>query len=494
MKLKKVGGFSIGTLISRITGMGREVVFAYLFGSSAFMDAFRVAFNIPNLLRDFFGEGSMNAAFVPIFSEYRTKEGEESANRYLSSFILPLIIVLLIIVSSGIVFSPQIVALLARGFKQNPVQFEVAVRLTRLMFPFLMLISLASVVMGILIYFDRFFITGIYTIFFNLAVMICSFLLYRNLGIFGAAVGVLVGGVVQFLFLLLFLPKSGIRLKKPEWGHPGVRQSLRLVIPVFLAFAASKINVSVTLFLASLLPAGNISHLSYAYRVMQLPLGMFGVAVAAVTLPELSRKAAEKLDQYPYILSSIRAVFLLSIPSVFLLIAVRISAIRILYEHGAFTLQDSVRTASILLLYILGIPFISANQVIANIYFSQKNTKTPMRISYIALLINVILAVFLLNTLQARGLALAVSLSGVVQFILLARPFWKILHDLRSFFIRIILVSSIAFVPAIYSQIIHNCFLSFITGTAVFGLIFLCMGYILKIEEICRLMEIIKKR
>ncbi len=470
------------------------MVFAYLFGSSAFMDAFRIAFNIPNLLRDFFGEGSMNAAFVPIFSEYRTREGEESANRYLSSFLLPLIIVLSIIVSLGIIFSPQIVSLLARGFTRDPLQFEVAVKLTRLMFPFLMLISFASVVMGILIYFDRFFITGIYTVFFNLAVIICSFLLYRNLGIFGAAVGVLVGGGVQLIFLLFFLPKAGIRLKKPEWGHPGVKQSLCLVIPVFFAFAASKINVSVTLFLASLLPAGNISHLSYAYRVMQLPLGMFGVAVAAVTLPELSRKAAQKLDQYPYILSSIRTVFLLSIPSVFLLITVRMSAIRILYEHGAFTLQDSVRTASILLFYILGIPFISGNQVIINVYFSQKNTKTPMRISYIALLINVVLAIFLLNTLQARGLALAVSLSGLVQFILLVRPYWKILRDLRSFFIRIILVSSIAFIAAIYSQRIHDCFLSFITGTAVFGLIFLCMGYILKIEEICRLTEIIKKR
>jgi putative peptidoglycan lipid II flippase len=494
MKLKKVGGFSIGTLISRITGMGREVVFAYLFGSSAFMDAFRIAFNIPNLLRDFFGEGSMNAAFVPIFSEYRTREGEESANRYLSSFLLPLITVLFIIVSSGIIFSPQIVSILARGFRQDPKQFEVAVKLTRLMFPFLLLISLASVVMGILIYFDRFFITGIYTVFFNIAVMICSFLLYRNLGIFGAAVGVLVGGAVQFLFLLLFLPRLGIKLKKPKWGHPGVRQSLRLVVPVFFAFAASKINVSVTLFLASLLPAGNISHLSYAYRVMQLPLGMFGVAVAAVTLPELSRKAAEKLDQYPYILSSIRTVFLLSIPSVFLLIALRIPSIRILYEHGAFTRQDSVQTASILLFYILGIPFISGNQVIANIYFSQKNTKTPMRISYIALLVNVILAAFLLNTIQARGLALAVSLSGVVQFVLLVRPYSKVLFDLRSFFIRIILASSIAFIPAIFSQKIHNCFLSFITGTLVFGLIFFCMGYILKIEEICRLMGIIRKR
>ncbi len=494
MKLKKVGGFSIGTLLSRITGLGREVVFAYLFGSSAFMDAFRVAFNIPNLLRDFFGEGSMNAAFVPVFSEYRLKEGEESANKYLSSFLLPLVVVLFIIVTLGIIFSPFIISFLAKGFTQDPEQFKVAVKLTRIIFPFLILISLASAAMGVLIYFDRFFITGIYTVFFNLTVIIFSFLLYRSFGIFGAAMGILVGGGMQLIFLLLFIPKCGIRFKKPEWGHPGVKQSFRLVVPVFFAFAASKINVAVTLFLASLLPAGNISHLSYAYRVMQLPLGMFGVAVAAVSLPELSRKAAEKLDQYPYILSSIRAVFLLSIPSVFLLISLRISAIRIIYEHGAFTINDSLRTAAILLFYVLGIPFISANQVMANVYFSQKNTKTPMRISYIALLINVVLAVILLNNMGARGLALAVSISGMVQFVLLVRPYLKVLKDLRSFFVRIIFISFTSVIPVFYIQKSFGYIFTLVLGGLIFVLIFICLGYILKIEEICRILKKLKNR
>ena len=205
MKLKKVGGFSIGTLISRITGMGREVTFAYLFGSSALMDAFRIAFNIPNLLRDFFGEGGMNAAFVPVFSEYHSKKGKESANEYLSSFLLPLAIILFIVVSLGIIFSPVLISFLAKGFSRNPLQYRAAVKLTRIMFPFLIFISLASVVIGILMYFDRFFITGIYPVFFNISVIIFSFLLYKELGIFGAAIGILAGGVIQLLFLLFFL-------------------------------------------------------------------------------------------------------------------------------------------------------------------------------------------------------------------------------------------------------------------------------------------------
>ncbi len=494
MKLKKVGGFSIGTLLSRITGLGREVAFAYLFGSSALMDAFRVAFNIPNLLRDFFGEGGMNAAFVPVFSEYHSKKGQESANEYLSSFLFPLITILLVVVTLGIIFSPVLISFLARGFSQNPLQYQLAVKLTRIMFPFLIFISLASVFIGILMYFDRFFVTGIYTVFFNISVILFSLLLYKKLGIYGAATGILAGGVIQLLFLLFFLPKSGIRLKKPRLRHSGVKQSFLLLIPVFFAYAATRINVAVTLFLASLLPAGNISHLSYAYRIMQLPLGMFGVAVAAVSLPELSRKAASKLDQYPYILSSLRAVFLLSIPSVFFLFSVRLSVVRIIYEHGAFLIEDSLQTSAILLFYLIGIPFIAGNKVIGNVYFSRKDTRTPMKISYVAMIINIILAVILLNRLGVRGLALAVSVSGIIQFVLLIKPYRKVLIDLSLFFFHLILVSIIATIPVIYIQKVSGYILSFILGGLIFVLIFICLGYILKIEEICRLLKNLKNR
>ncbi len=494
MKLKKVGGFSIGTLLSRITGLGREVAFAYLFGSSALMDAFRVAFNIPNLFRDFFGEGGMNAAFVPVFSEYHSKEGEKSASEYLSSFLLPLTIILIIVVSLGILFSPFLISFLARGFQRDPVQFRAAVALTRIMFPFLILISLASVVMGVLMCFDRFFITGIYTVFFNISVIILSFLLHNKSGIFGAAFGILAGGIIQLLFLLFFLPKSGIKLKKPRLKHPGVKQSFHLLIPVFLAYASTKINVAVTLFLASLLAAGNISNLSYAYRIMQLPLGMFGVAVAVVSLPELSRKAASKLDQYPYILASLRAVFLLSIPSVFFLFAVRLPVVRIIYQRGAFLAQDSLQTSAILLFYLFGIPFIAGSKVISNVYFSRKDTKTPMKISYISMIINILSAVVLLNSLGARGLALAVSISGIIQFALLIKPYRKALADSLLFFLRLFFISAAATTPVIYIEKISNDIVSFFFGGLVFVLIFICLGYILKIEEICRLLKILKNR
>ena len=489
MRLKKVGGFSLGTLLSRLSGMGREIVFAYLFGSSTSMDAFRIAFNIPNLLRDFFGEGGMNAAFLPVYSSYRSKKGERSANRYLSSFLLPLIIALLVVVSLGILFSPQIISVVARGFIDNPIQFNLAIHLMRIIFPFLLFISLASVIMGVLTYFDRFFITGVYPVFFNLSVILFSFLLYQKFGIIGVAIGVLVGGILQFLFLTFFLPGEGVRLFKPVWGHPGVLTSIRLIGPVFLAYAATRINVTVTLFLASLLPTGSISYLSYAYRIMQLPLGMFGVAVATVALPELSRKFAKMESQETLILNSLRAVFLLSIPSSFLLFSLRIPLIRILYEHGAFSTMDSLRTASVLLFYVIGIPFIAGTKVIQNVYFSRRDVKTPMRISYITMIINILFAIILMNIMDEKGLALAVSIGGIFQFCLLIKPHFNMLKKIFIFLFKLILCSTLAILPVIYIEQIFISFISLIIGSIIFGLIFIGSTYILRIEEICQILK-----
>jgi putative peptidoglycan lipid II flippase len=489
MQLKKVGGFSLGTLISRISGMVREIVFAYLFGTTASMDAFRIAFNIPNLLRDFFGEGGMNAAFLPVYSFYRSKKGEKSANIYLSSFLLPLIVILLFIVTLGILFSPRIIYIVARGFIDNPVQFNLAIKLTRIIFPFLIFISLASVFMGVLTYFDRFFITGVYPLFFNISVIFISFLLYRKLGIIGVAVGVIAGGVLQLIFLSIFLPREGIRLTNPIWAHPGVLNSIRLIGPVFLAYAATRINVTVTLFLASLLPEGSISYLSYAYRIMQLPLGMFGVAVATVALPELSRKIAKKESQESSILGSLRAVLLLSIPSSMLIFALRIPIISILYEHGAFKTLDSLRTASVLAFYAIGIPFISGNKVLQNVYFSRKDVITPMKISYITMIINILIAIILMNFLSIRGLALSVSIASLSQFMLLIRPFINLIKNIFKYLLKILICTTIAIIPVFYQVNNFNSIISLIFGSITFALLFITCSYILRIEEICQILK-----
>ena len=343
--------------------------------------------------------------------------------------------------------------------------------------------------MGVLTYFDRFFITGVYPVFFNLSVILFSFLLYQKFGIIGVAIGVLVGGFLQFLFLTFFLPGEGVRLFKPVWGHPGVLTSIRLIGPVFLAYAATRINVTVTLFLASLLPTGSISYLSYAYRIMQLPLGMFGVAVATVALPELSRKFAKMESQETSILSSLRAVFLLSIPSSFLLFSLRIPLIRILYEHGAFSTMDSLRTASVLLFYVIGIPFIAGTKVIQNVYFSRRDVKTPMRISYITMIINILFAIILMNIMDEKGLALAVSIGGIFQFCLLIKPYFNMLKKIFIFLFKLILCSTLAILPVIYIEQIFISFISLIIGSIIFGLIFIGSTYILRIEEICQILK-----
>lgn len=489
MQLKKVGGFSLGTLISRISGMVREIVFAYLFGTTASMDAFRIAFNIPNLLRDFFGEGGMNAAFLPVYSFYRSEKGEKSANIYLNSFLLPLILILLFIVTLGILFSPEIIYIVARGFIDNPAQFNLSIKLTRIIFPFLIFISLASVFMGVLTYFDRFFITGVYPLFFNISVIFLSFLLYQKSGIIGAAVGVIIGGILQLIFLSIFLPGEGIRLTNPSWAHPGVLSSIRLIGPVFLAYAATRINVTVTLFLASLLPEGSISYLSYAYRIMQLPLGVFGVAVATVALPELSRKIARMESQESSILGSLRAVFLLSIPSSILLFALRLPVISILYEHGAFKTLDSLRTASVLAFYVIGIPFISVNKVLQNVYFSRRDVITPMKISYFTMIINILIAIILMNFLSFRGLALAVSIASLSQFTLLIKPFMNLIKNIFKYILKLLICTTIAIIPVFYLVYNFNYIISLIFGSIIFTLLFITGSYILRVEEICQILK-----
>lgn len=487
--MKKVGGFSVGTLLSRLTGLAREVVFAYLFGSSASMDALRVAFNVPNLLRDFFGEGGMNAAFLPVFSDYRTKYGKKQANIYFTSFLIPLCLILIILVTIGIIFAPEIISLVARGFIKNPGQFNLAVKLTRILFPFLFFISITAVFMGILTYFDRFFISGVNPVLFNISVILFSFFLYSKFGVTGAAIGMVSGGLLQALFLLVFLPSEGIKVRKPCLPHPGVVKSIKLIGPVFLAYAATRINVTVTLFLASLLPEGSISHLTYAYRVMQLPLGMFGVAVSVVALPELSRKVSLGESQDSSINRSLRTLFILIIPVSFLLFALRLPVVKILYERGAFLTKDSISTASILAFYTIGIPFIAANKVIRNVYFSRKDVRTPMKISFLILVINVLMAVIFMVKYGVKGLALAVSASAVVHFFMLTRPFMTQLKRVLILLLKLILSSLISFIPVIYIREIFNPVISIIVGGASFGLIFMVIAYILKVKEIWMLLK-----
>ncbi len=468
--LKKVFGFSTGTFLSRITGLGREMVFAYLFGAGMEMDAFRVAFNIPNLFRDFFAEGGLNAAFVPVFTEYMEKDKKEGW-KYFNSFFLFLFLFLSFFVALCIIFSPVLVNLVAGGFHTIPGKFELTVSLTRLCFPFLLLISLAAMFMGALTCFGRFFITGFAPVFLNLSIIGISLLFSQRLGIKAVALGVLAGGFLQAAFQYPFLFFHGYR---PSLSlHPGVIRTLKLMGPVFIGFAATRINVAVNTFIASFLIPGAVSYLAYAYRLMQLPYGMFGVAVSTVALPELSRKVSRGEDEHEAFLRAVRISLLLTLPVALLLYKVSLPLVRLLYERGNFMAVDSLETSRTLVLYLIAIPFLSLSKVLQSMYYAKKDVKTPMRISWITMGLNITIALLLIPYLDYRALALSTSLSAMFQFLLLSIPYRKKLVEVSDYFLKLLLASSIPlFIPLPSIPLLY---------LFIYPLIFLPLAFILKL-------------
>lgn len=438
--LKRVFQFSTGTFLSRITGLFREIVFAYLFGARMEMDALRVAFNIPNLFRDFFAEGGLNAAFVPVFTEYMERDKREGW-RYFNSFFLFLSLFLTLFVILGILFSPLLVNLVAGGFHTIPGKFELTVALTKICFPFLLLISLSAMFMGALTYFGRFLITGISPVFFNLSIILISLTLSPIFGIKAVCIGILAGGFLQGAFQFPFLFLHGYR---PSISfHRGVIRTIKLMGPVFIGFAAMRINVAVNTFIASFLIPGAVSYLAYAYRIMQLPYGVFGVAVSTVALPELSKRVYHGEEKDGAFLRAIRISLLLTLPTTLLLYKISLPAVRILYERGNFMAIDSLETSRTLVLYLIAIPFLSLTKVLQSMYYARKDVKTPMRISWYTMGVNITIALLLIPYLNYRALALSTSLSSIFQTFLLSIPYMRKLKEIGDYFFKLLFISSI---------------------------------------------------
>ena len=298
--VRSAGVVSAAVFLSRITGLVREMIMARLFGAGEAYDAFLLGFRIPNLTRDLFAEGALSSAFVPVFTQYLTTKGKKEAAELSNLVATALLIVVGVICVLGIIFSPQLVWLLASGFARVPGKFELAVTLTRVMFPFLLLVALSAQAMGILNTLNRFGIPALSSTFFNLGSvafgLVFGFTVGRWMGVslvMAMAWGVVFGGALQWMFQVPSLYRLGIHYRpRIDLAHPGLRNILNLMGPAILGNAAVQINVLVnTNFAASITDAsghvinGPVSWLSYAFRFMQLPLGLFGVAIAAATLP-----------------------------------------------------------------------------------------------------------------------------------------------------------------------------------------------------------------
>lgn len=431
---KAAGIVGSATLASRIMGYVRDMVMSWAYGTSAAADAFYVAYRIPNLLRELLAEGSMSAAFIPVFTETLAKEGKEQARRLANAVFARLLIILIVLTVLGIIFAPEIVRTIAWGWKGGAQQdlFRTAVLLTRVMFPYLLFIGLAALAMGMLNSLRSFLTPALSPVMLNIFTISGVVLLAPRMPqpILGAAVGVMLGGLFQFLIQLPGLRKQGMMLR-PQFtpSYAGVGRIGRLAAPIFISSSAIQLNIFIGTILASFLATGSITYLFYAMRFIHFPLGIFGVAIATAMLPTLSTHAAkQEVDEFRVTLSlGLRLVFFVMFPAMAGLITLAVPIVNLLLERGAFDRISTLGTASALVYYAFGLWAFAGARVVTQAFYSLQDTKTPVKIAFLGVVMNIILSIALAfwTPLAHGGLALATSLSAMVSVVLLIRKLRK---------------------------------------------------------------------
>lgn len=428
--IRSAGTVSAGVAASRITGMAREMIMARLFGAGEVYDAFLLGMRIPNLARNLFAEGALSAAFIPIFSQYLKTRGKREAQELSNATATALLIVVGAVCAAGMLLAPQIVRLMAPGFAQLPSKFELTVLLTRVMFPFLVLIALAAQAMGLLNASDRYGIPATASIFFNVGsvgVGVALARIWTADAIVCMAVGVLAGGALQLAWQLPSVWRTGFAYRpRIDIADPGLRRIATLMLPAFLGSAALQINTIVSTNFASRLTDGAghilngpVSWLGYAFRFLQLPLGVFGVAIASATLPRIARSAAvQEIAAFRGTLAhSLGTALLFTIPSSVGLAVLGESMIALIYQGGRFRASDTRETASALACYAVGLAGYTLVKILAPAFYALDDARTPMLVSAASIAINLGLSFALVDGLGMghAGLALSISLVALAS-------------------------------------------------------------------------------
>lgn len=428
---RSAGRFGAATMLSRLLGLVREQMFAALLGAGMYADAFVVAFRIPNLLRDLFAEGALSAAFVPTFTDYLKNKKPGAAFALANRVMNTLAVTLGLLVVVGAVFSDDLVRILAANFA--PETAALASKLTRIMLPFLPIVSLAAVAMGMLTSQSRFGAPALAPAVFNIVSITVGAALYASgvgpeAAVTGWAVGTLLGGLGQLLIQLGPLRKTGW---KPGLGldlrlkDPGVQRIARLMGPATVGLAATQVNIVVNTFFASSIE-GAPAWLAYAFRLMQLPIGVFGVAIATVATAGIAQRAAERdLDGVSNTLGSgLRLVAFLTVPSTAALAVLAVPIIRLIFERGRFLETDTMATAAALVGYSLGLYAYASVKVLAPAFYALDRARVPMKASLTAVAANIVLNIALFPIFGFKGLALGTSVAALTNFVVLLVS-WK---------------------------------------------------------------------
>lgn len=424
------------TLLSRVLGLLRDVVFARYIGAEAGADAFFVAFKIPNFMRRLFAEGAFAQAFVPVLSEYRTQGSHAAVKALLDRVVGCLGSVLIAVTVVAVVGSPVVAAVFAPGFLDNDYKFALTSDMIRITFPYLLLISLTGFAGAILNSYDRFAVPAFTPVLLNIALITAAVVVspYFEQPVFALAWGVFVAGVLQLLFQLPFLQRLHL-LPHPrvDWQDAGVSRIVKLMIPALFGVSVSQINLLLDTVLASFLPTGSVSWLYYSDRLAELPLGVFGIAVATVILPSLSRQhAAENPEHFRATLDwALRMILLIALPATLALIILAEPILLTLFQYGKTTAQDMAMATLSLRAYALGLLAFMLIKVLAPGFYARQDMKTPVKIGIIAMVANMamniafVVPLYLYFNIGHVGLALATSLSAYLNAALLFRGLRK---------------------------------------------------------------------
>jgi putative peptidoglycan lipid II flippase len=412
------------TLLSRILGYLRDMIQAFYLGTSGSMDAFSIAYIIPNLLRRLTAEGAMTAAFVPVFTQLKKDKSREELWKFANAFFFDLTLIIVLLAVLGIVFSPFLVKIIAYGFKGTQGKWELTIVLTKIMFPYICLISLAALAGAILNSFHKFFVPAFTPVLFNLAIISGALLFARKAEepAFVFAVGVVIGGIFQLAFQVPFLWRRGMRFRPMlSFSHPAVRKVTNLLIPGIFGAGIYQVNFAISRMMASSLEEGSISSLYYSSRIEEITLGLFSIALSIALLPTFSDLAAQGdiPGMKKTLIFSLKLAFLVTIPAMAGLLALSRPIVQVLFQRGVFNAQSTSMTSTCLLFFSFGLPFISGVKILAPSFYSLKDTRTPVIVAIFVMLSYISLSLVLMKSLNVGGIAFALSLSSFLNFVLL---------------------------------------------------------------------------